>query len=420
MILNGNQRGGAGDLAVHLMKYENEHIDVHEIRGFVADTLAGALREAEAVSRGTKCRKFLYSLSLSPPETANVPVSVFEAAIDRIEGQLGLTGHPRLVVFHEKQGRRHAHCIWSRINAGTMTAVRMSHDRRKLTDISRELYFEHGWKMPQGLIDPELRNPLNFDRHEWFKAKRIGKDPRDIKAAFRQCWSTSDSGKAFRHALEQRGYYLAQGDRRAVVAVDIDGEAYAVARWTGLRSKAVVARLGDTMELPGVAETQARVASLVREKLSDFATSIREEFARVANELEARRIAMVQRHRNLRSELERKQDERWVAEARQRAERFRKGILGLWDRVTGKHAKLRQQNELNANAASERDAAERQSLIREQLTERQALQREIRYNRRQEVKQLTLVRWRASEQTSISDKPQARRPDRIRRRQMEP
>ena len=231
MILNGSQRGGARDLAVHLLKPENEHIEVHEIRGFVAGSLAGALREAEAISRGTQCRKFLYSLSLSPPERENVPVSVFEDAIARIEERLGLVDHPRVVVFHEKQGRRHAHCVWSRINADTMTAVRMSHDRHKLTDISRDLYFEHGWKMPQGLIDPELRNPLNFDRHEWFKARRTGRDPRDIKAAFRQCWSASDSGRAFRHALEQRGYFLAHGDRRAVVAIDLDGEVYSVARW---------------------------------------------------------------------------------------------------------------------------------------------------------------------------------------------
>lgn len=29
MILNGNQRGGAKDLALHLMKEENEHVEVH-------------------------------------------------------------------------------------------------------------------------------------------------------------------------------------------------------------------------------------------------------------------------------------------------------------------------------------------------------------------------------------------------------
>ena len=39
MILNGNQRGGAKDLALHLMKAENERVEIHELRGFMSDNL---------------------------------------------------------------------------------------------------------------------------------------------------------------------------------------------------------------------------------------------------------------------------------------------------------------------------------------------------------------------------------------------
>lgn len=85
MILDGNQRGGARDLARHLMKTENEHIEIHEIRGVAAVSVMGALREAQAISRGTKCRQSLYSLSLSPPEAESVPVAAFEKAIEQAE-----------------------------------------------------------------------------------------------------------------------------------------------------------------------------------------------------------------------------------------------------------------------------------------------------------------------------------------------
>jgi hypothetical protein len=391
MILDGNQRGGAGDLARHLMKPENEHIEVHEIRGFVADTLAGALREAEAVSRGTRCRQPLYSLSLNPPETASVPVAVFEGAIERIEAKLGLSGHPRIIVFHEKQGRRHAHCVWSRIDAETMTAVRMSHDRRKLGDISRELYFEHGWKMPDGLIDPALRNPLNFDRASWFQAKRAGKDPRDIKAAFQQCWAASDSGKAFGAALEQRGYYLAKGDHRAIVAVDTSGEIYAVARWVGVTTKQVTARIGDTADLQSVVDVQRHVAELVHETLTGFLRFAADDFSQAAQAFEGKRLVMVERHRAGRAALRARHDERWIAEARTRAARFRKGLPGLWDRLTGVHAKLRQQNEQENDGCTQRDAAERQTLIEAQLRQRRHLQDEIRITRRMHVRELTLL-----------------------------
>ena len=74
MILVGNQRGGAKDLALHLLKEENEHVDVHEIRGFMADNLDCALHEAYTMSRGTRCSKFLFSVSLNPPEAEYVPL----------------------------------------------------------------------------------------------------------------------------------------------------------------------------------------------------------------------------------------------------------------------------------------------------------------------------------------------------------
>src|SRR4051794_1419065 len=114
MILKASQRAGAKQLAVHLLRTdENDHVEIHEIRGFAAEDLVGALREAYAVSRGTKCPQYLFSVSLSPPQDEIVEIPVFEQAIERIEERMGLTGQPRAIVFHEKNGRRHAHCVWS-------------------------------------------------------------------------------------------------------------------------------------------------------------------------------------------------------------------------------------------------------------------------------------------------------------------
>lgn len=112
MILKGNQRGGGKQLAAHLMKVEdNEHVHIHELRGFLSDDPHSAFHEAYAVSRGTRATQFLFSLSLNPPPQEKVPVDVFEAAIEMIEQKLGLDGQPRAIVFHEKDGRRHAHAV---------------------------------------------------------------------------------------------------------------------------------------------------------------------------------------------------------------------------------------------------------------------------------------------------------------------
>ena len=90
-------------------------------------------------------------LSLSPPIGAKVSEEEFERAADQAEQALGLDGQPRAIVFHEKEGRRHAHVVWSRIDPATMTAINLPHFKRKLTALSRELYLENNWTLPDGL-----------------------------------------------------------------------------------------------------------------------------------------------------------------------------------------------------------------------------------------------------------------------------
>ncbi len=179
MILKGNQRGGGRQMAAHLLNGEqNEHVTVHQVRGFLASTVSGALEEAYALAKGTQCRKYIYALSLNPPPGENVSVEDFEKALKTIEEKLGLTDQPRVVVFHEKEGRRHAHCVWSRINVSEMKAVNIYKDWPKLQAISRQLYIEHGWTMPKGLINPDHRNPLTFTREEWQRRERTAAPPR--------------------------------------------------------------------------------------------------------------------------------------------------------------------------------------------------------------------------------------------------
>ena len=378
MILKGSQRGGAGQLTVHLLRADdNEHVEVHEIRGFVADDLSGALREAYAVSRGTRCKQFMFSLSLNPPQNESVPIEAFENALDRIEAKLGLEGQPRAIVFHEKEGRRHAHCVWSRIDVEAMKAVNLPHYKFRLRDVSRELYIEHGWKMPRGLVNSQERNPLNFTRAEWQQAKRAGQDPRALKAAFQDCWAISDSRTAFAQALAARGLYLAKGDRRGFVAVDYRGEVYAVAKWAGVRTREVKARLGDPGDLPSVAETKTRIAGLMTDVMNRHVKELDQEFAQAADALNGKRLALVQRHRRDRVQLKHNQEARRKAESLDRSARFRKGLKGLWDRLTGHHRQVREQNEREVTSAGKRDRAERQALIDRQLSERRRLQREI-------------------------------------------
>ena len=379
-------------LAAHLLNEEdNDHVSVHELRGFVSGDLRGALMEAYAVSRGTKCRRFLYSLSLSPPQSENVPMSVFEDALDRIEQELGFAGQARAVIFHEKEGRRHAHCVWLRVNVQTMKAIDPSYDRLKLRDISRDIYMEQKWTMPRGLMNSEERDPLNFTMAEWQRAQRTGVDPRTIKATIQECWAVSDSRSAFASVLRERGYWLAKGDKRGFVVVDWRGEVYAVARMAGVKTREVNARLGDCSDLPTVGETKAMLDERITEKHREFAEKITDRFEDERAFLKDKKKALVHRQRSARTQLVEDQNVRQIAETKQRAALLPRGLKALWFRLIGQYAKMKARIESDAAVAKARDQVELQRLIQRQVKERRRLQSEIaslRFRRELEFKKL--------------------------------
>jgi len=247
------------------MKDENEVVQVYELRGFVSRDLEGAFNEAYALSRGTKCDEFLYSLSLNPPPKEKIADQEFLATIEACEKRLNLSGQPRAIVFHEKNGRRHCHVVWSRIDAETMKARQQSFDKMKLTEYSRELFLQYGWEMPRGLKERGERDPRNYTHAEHQQAQRVGKHAGQIKEEIQSAWARSDTTAAFESALIEHGYMLARGDRRGFVVVDEHGEIYSLPRMLGIKTKEIRARLGDPERLPSVEDVQ-KIMAARREK----------------------------------------------------------------------------------------------------------------------------------------------------------
>ena len=378
MILEGNERGGAKDLALHLLKEENDHVTVHELRGFMSDDLVPALNEIYAVSRGTKAKKFMFSLSLNPPQTVNVSTEAFLSAIERTEKDLGLSGQPRAIVFHEKKGRRHCHVIWSRIDALNMKAIKIDFYKRKLMDISRDLYLEHGWKMPRGFINSAEHDPRNFTMAQWQQACRARKHSRDVKAAFQNCWLVSDSLASFRHALSERGYMLAQG-RRGYVAVDECCEVYSIPRQLnkGTNKKDVIAKLGEPKGLPTVEQAKADMAATLAKRLQTLQQEQEEAIAERMQDIKKLLADLVHRHKSERQTLASQHAQRNIRERKARQARYNKGLRGLLDHFTGKHRRIREQNERDAVAALERDRRETDAQIFAHLEQRRSLFRRM-------------------------------------------
>lgn len=392
MILKGSQRGSAIEMGNHLLKAENEHVEVHELRGFMAEDVLGAMKEAEAVSRGTRCRQHLFSVSFNPPEHENPSIEDFERAIECVESANGLKDQPRVIVFHEKEGRRHAHCVWSRIDAETMTARPLPFFKNKLREISRDLYLEHGWQMPLGLIDSAARDPLSFSLAEWQKAKREGTDPRLLKALLQECMAASDSAGAFVQCLKERGLELAKGDRRGFVVVDYQGEVHSLSRALGVNTKTLTARLGDGSSLQSVAAARTYVADRMTGALKRHIADARSSFDQRAKAHGEAKRTLVAKQRSERAALR----ERQVLERQQanavRAARLPRGLKALWWRLTGDYRKVRTGNELEAAQQQKQQRQESERVIKDQLGERRTLQESIVALRKEQAERLNDLR----------------------------
>lgn len=318
------------------------------------------------MSRATKCKQHLFSLSLNPPQDAHLSAEQFEETVDRAEQQLGLEGQPRAIVLHTKNGRTHAHAVWSRINSDEMRAVQMSFTKRKMQDLSRELYLEHGWQMPRGFIRHEERDPRNFTLAEWQQCKRAGRDPKKTKEIFQDAWAISDSKIAFSHALEAQGFILAKGDRRGHVAVDHFGEAYAISSYTGVKARQVRDRLGQPDELPRKAEAHEIAAERVKTRLVELRAQEEQRTAKHLAHVKAEQDRIREAQRAAALTLEQKQASERSALLVEQQGRFRKGVLGFLDRITGQRTRTKEQNRVEYEALT-KEHEERQKIQQEHV-----------------------------------------------------
>ncbi len=377
MIIKASQRGFARKLGHHLLNVEdNEHVEVHSTSGFVSSDVLGALDEAEAIAKGTRCRQYLFSISLSPPKGERADIETYETALSMIEEKMGLEGQPRIVLFHEKNGRRHGHAVYSRITP-EMKAINLPFYKNRMAAISKQIYLAYGWDLPPGHQDRKLTNPLNYSLAEWQQARRLDLDPKQIKATLRECWQSGKTKAQVKQALERKGFYLARGDRRGFVAVDWRGEVFSLSRSTGQKRKVLEERLGPPKELPSVDETREMIDQQLCERMLSLIGQLREQNEQQLFSQRAKVRRLQDRHQRQREALKAQQKLNQDEESLIRQRRFRRGALGLWDRIRGRWTQIEERNRFEAFAAHKRDQAERDDLVNKQIIEREEVENVI-------------------------------------------
>ena len=350
MIPKGNQRGGGRQLATHLLnQFDNDHVEVLDLRGAVAQDLHGAFHEWYAQSKATKCRKYLYSLSVNPDLAKyGLTREQYLDFIARTERSLNLVGQPRAVVFHVKNGREHCHTIWSRIDPDAAKAVQIAHDKLKLRTVAQEFARDHGLTLPPGMRKNGRSDRFNdkakeSNLGEKQQQERSGIPKEERMQAITAVWQEHKDPHAFVKAIEEKGYHLARGDSGRYVVIDHAGAVHSLYRQIeGMRSNEVKAFLGadypldklrDVETASAAARQGAKERAVGKEEAREPQAPPRrseqerpEDDAPVRREQEAtaRREELARRHGERRSQLDLKR-----AEMGKRIETERGALLDL-------------------------------------------------------------------------------------------
>jgi hypothetical protein len=240
----------------YLRGKENEKITVLEVLGFATKDADEALSMIELSAKGSRCKKPLYSAKINPEPGRVWTKPEVERAIEILEQNLGLTGHARVVVEHQKHGRIHYHVLWDRFQPGGGPAVRMSNDYAVHQKTQRQIEKEFGLK-------PMMAKGRDFKDWEVKWAKRYGFDIFKLREQITKDFNGVKSGQEFMAALKAKGVVLCRGDKSQFVVILPWGQHKALSSMIyGRPTKAVLRRALadiDIKKLPTVAEGKTQV-----------------------------------------------------------------------------------------------------------------------------------------------------------------
>ena len=262
MIIKGGARSSGRFFAAHLMKAEdNERVAVVEMKNLWAEDVPEAFREMKSIAKGTRADNYFYTVSMNPRADEHLTPEQWDIAVGKLEANLGLTGHARFQVEHEKSdGRVHRHIVWSRVNADTMTVTPAKNDYYIHMQTGRELEREFDHQPTPDPMEHGHRAEKEFADWELFRGQD-GRDPKEVKAEVTALWKQSDGGAAFVSALKDSGYTLCQGDRGYCI-IDQNGDSHSlVRRLENVKTAELRQYLSGTplADLPTVAEASAQV-----------------------------------------------------------------------------------------------------------------------------------------------------------------
>lgn len=258
MIIKANAHDNSKNLGIYLLDAgENEHVKIlesslpNESVNFeeVALEFEYMAEQARLLSGSHKFKYPFLHANLNPTleDCEKMSQADFIKSVDILEKNLDLVGHKRLVVQHIKNGRKHIHVAWSRIDPKT--------DRLKAFNFTNYKCLEAQKQISQKL---NIRY-IPIGKYKNFSNLDYAKGGKNVLPSLEAAWRASDDGMSFKNALEQEGFILARG-RRGLVVITETGKQMVVSRvlkHARISSSEIRARVDSFLsELPSLEEAK--------------------------------------------------------------------------------------------------------------------------------------------------------------------
>lgn len=252
----------ARKMAAHLTKSENEIVKVWESNG---TSLENSLVQMQLLTKLTRGKRGIFHVAISPQEHETMTREQWEYSITAVEKELGFSGQPRSVIYHEKKGRPHIHVCWSMVDIDKGRILDPKQDRPRLQTLAQTLEKEFNHELTRRRAND---NTIEITDRDRMREARTGKSAQERKEQFAEIWNHTTTGQEFVSRIQAAGYEFAQGDKARIVIVDRDGEVFNLVRQLPklVRVKELRERLDDlALDLPSVKQVQER-QNLARER----------------------------------------------------------------------------------------------------------------------------------------------------------
>lgn len=254
MIAGATRGAGGHALARHLMSRKGgQTVEVMSPRNLMGDSLREQIDDLVMTSAHGRTSRPVHHVHIDPPPDCADPNSVITTFLDNYEREFGLENAPRAGVMHVKNGRRHAHVVWSLVREDA-SVVSLAHDHPRREKVSRIVEFEHGLPFTKGKHNRSaaaaLRKEGRADVADAMEAAGLlaGK-PRIAHSTPRQraqaertavpidvirseafaAWIASDDARSFAVALHSFGSSVATG-ARGLLLIDRSGSVHSLNR----------------------------------------------------------------------------------------------------------------------------------------------------------------------------------------------